>query len=99
MVSQRSDRVYVTPDRRLARVYAGGWSEDGVHFGYGWLYEVAAEEALLEPDADLLSLPGVSFQVPSATVVRVYERSVRPNQRRFAETLTGILEELDRAKR
>ncbi len=98
-ISQRGDRVYVTSDRGLARVYAGGWSDDGVHFGYGWLYEVTVDEASLEPDADLLSLPGVSFQAPSATIVHVHERSVRPNQARFAETLTSLLEEHARAKR
>lgn len=99
VISQRADRVYVTSDRGLARVYAGGWSEDGVRFGYGWLYEVTVDEATLEPDADLISLPGISYQAPSATVVRVFERSVRPDQRRFVQKLTGILEELERAKR
>lgn len=98
-ISQRGDRVHITPDRGLARVYAGGWSDDGVHFGYGWLYEVAVDHESLEPDADLVSLPGVSFQVPTASVVRVAERAVRPHQRRFTEKLTEMLGQLEQAKR
>lgn len=89
--------MYITPDRNLARAYAGGWCGDGSHFGYGWLYEVHVDDELLEPDPDLLSLPGVSFQASVATIARVAERSVRPDQRRFAETFAEILDQLRQA--
>lgn len=68
-IAQRLDRVYVTTDRHLALAYASTWSPDGRRCSGGSLYLVDSDE--LEPDEDLLSLPGVSFQVRSARIIAV----------------------------
>ncbi|TFF04362.1 hypothetical protein [Cellulosimicrobium funkei] len=80
-IAQRDDRVYLTSDRELARAWAGLWTPDGEHFGNGSLYQVDAELAALEPDEDLLSLEGVSFQVPRAVVRVVYDAAVRYSEK------------------
>jgi hypothetical protein len=80
-------------------VWAGQWTATNGVVGYGWLYRIAAEEAVLEPDADLLSLPGQSFQAPAAIVISVYERAVAPDQPRFARKLQQVLAAHERARR
>ena len=74
-ITHRLDRVYVTTDRHLALAYASTWSPDGRRSRGGSLYLVESDE--LEPDEDLLSLPGVSFQTRSARVVAVAKARVR----------------------
>lgn len=98
-IAHRNDRVYVTVDRDLARVWAGQWTNAEGRVGHGWLYRVSAKVELLEPDADLLSLPGLSFQAPEAVVDRVYERAVGPDQVKFRKTLERVLRNLERAQR
>lgn len=88
-IGQRLDRVYVTTDRQLAEAYASLWSLDGVRSGGGSLYQVQAAD--LEPDEDLVSLPGVSFQAPRATVISVYNPYVRYDRKRSARTLARVL--------
>lgn len=97
-IAHRRDRVYLTVDRELARVWAGQWISVEGRVGHGWLYRVSAEVELLEPDADLLSLPGLSFQAPEAVVDRVYERAVSPGQAAFRRTLERVIRDLERAK-
>lgn len=74
-IAYRPDRVYLSADRELARIWgAGYWTNADGRVGYGWLYRVEVDVGSLEPDEDLLSLPGLSFQAPSATVSSVYSR-------------------------
>lgn len=72
-IGQRLDRVYMTTDKSVAKAYASLWTPDGEKHGGGCLYVVEADD--LEPDDDLLSLPGF-FQAPRATVVTVYDPHV-----------------------
>ena len=65
----------VTTDRPLALAYASTWSPDGRRCRGGFLYLVDSDE--LESDEDLLSLPGLSFQVRSARVIAVARSRVR----------------------
>jgi hypothetical protein len=94
-IGQRDDRVYVTTDRELARAWAGVWTPDGVHHGGGSLYRVEATD--LEPDDDLLSLPGLSYQTPRAQVLAVYDAHVAYKPK-FASTLQRVLDDLASAK-
>lgn len=97
-ILQRSDRVYVTTDRELAQVFAAEWSIDGELHGGGWLYLVEVEEGVLEVDDDLASLPGVSFQAPSARVIRVWQRDVKSTPARSREVLARVLADWQAAK-
>jgi len=94
-IGQRDDRVYVTSDRDLARAWAGIWTPDGVRHGGGSLYRVEPEG--LEPDDDLLSLPGLSFQAPRAQVVVVYDAHVAYHPR-FVRVLQKVLADHEVAK-
>lgn len=94
-IAQREDRVYVTSDRNLARAWAGIWTPDGVHHGGGALYQVEAED--LEPDEDLLSLGGLSFQVARARVLTVYDPHVA-YQAKFGRVLERVLSQHAAAK-
>ena len=98
-VAQRADRVYVTSDRQLAQVFASDWSGNGIDFGRGWLYLVSVDPDELEPDADLVSLPGVSFQCPSARIERVWQRDVKPTPKRSRQHLDELLARHSAAKR
>ena len=75
-IAQRADLVYLTTDRELARAYAGLWTLDDQVLGGGALYRVEPDEPP-EPDEDLLSLAGLSWQVRSATIGAVYDAYVR----------------------
>lgn len=97
-IAYRADRVYLSADRELARIWAGQWISGDGRVGYGWLYRVEADVDLLEPDEDLLSLPGLSYQIPRATVSSVYTRAVAPNQPVFARTLQRVLNDLKQAR-
>jgi hypothetical protein len=97
-ISQRSDRVYVTTDLRLARVFASQYSLDGGVSGGGWIYQVAVQDSELEPDDDLLSLPGVSYQCARATITKVWQRNVRPTPGLSRQVLQEILDEWNAAK-
>lgn len=98
-IAQRRDRVYLTTELDLARVFASDWTQDGSESGYGWIYEVDVDESDLEPDEDLLSLPGVSFQCGSALVTRVWQREVKPTPGQSRVYLEGLLERHAAAKR
>lgn len=97
-IGQTADRVYVTTDRDLAAAYASLWSLDGAQQGGGALYRVTAEEADLEADADLLSLPGVSFQAPAAEVLSVYNAHVPFDEERSRRAIQRVLSAHDAAK-
>lgn len=97
-IAQRRDRVYLTTELDLARVFASDWTIDGSDPGYGWIYEVEVDPNELEPDADLLSLPGVSFQCGSALVTRIWQRDVKPTPARSRVYLEGLLERHATAK-
>jgi hypothetical protein len=94
-ISQREDRVYLTADRELARAWAGIWTPDGANHGGGSLYRV--ETDALEPDDDLLSLPGVSFQAERARVLAVYDAHVAYHPK-FSRILQRVLADHAAAK-
>lgn len=96
-IAQSSALVYVTTDRELARAYASGWSLDGLTLGGGSLYRVDADE--LEPDQDLLSLPGVSFQTAQARVLTVYDAYVPLDRVRSSRTFERVLRAHDHNKK
>lgn len=96
-IGQRSDRVYVTPDRRFALAFASSWSPDGVRYRGGSLYIVECDE--LEPDDDLLSLPGQSFQAASARVLRVAKAKVPPDAALVRAKMNEVLNRHERQKR
>lgn len=96
-IAQRLDRVYVTTDRHLALAYASTWSPDGRRCSGGSLYLVDSDE--LEPDEDLLSLPGVSFQVRSARIIAVAKVRVPFDRERSLLKMSEVVTRLERAKR
>ncbi|NJP27068.1 hypothetical protein FLW53_23290 [Microbispora sp. SCL1-1] len=71
----RTDRVYLTRDRELARAYAACWTakaEHGLQVGRGALY-VARPIGEVWPDPDL---PDVSVECERAEVIAVYDAAV-----------------------
>ena len=100
-IAQRPDKVYLTSDVKLARVYAGMWTDPTAkaqRAGGGSVYEVEVEDGSLEPDEDLKSLPGVSFQADSAVIVRVQYKQVSLNKEQFAKKVNNVLRDHERAK-
>ena len=78
----RTDRVYVTDDRQIARVYAALYPD-------GALYQVAPEDDLrTDPDA-----PGRSWMCPGAVVVRVADPVVLMRTRPVAAWLRVLTRE------
>lgn len=63
----------------------------------GALHRVEAGN--LEPDEDLLSLDGVSYQSPEARVVAVYDAHMPFNKNKVAAVFQRVLEEHEAAKR
>ncbi len=101
-IAQRLDMVYMTSDVNLARVYAGMWTAPGSitsRAGGGWIYQVEARDGALEPDQDLLSLSGVSFQADAAVITGIHDKNVPYDQERFRKKLASILRDHERAKR
>ena len=96
-IAQRHDRVYLTTDKQLAWAFASMWTPDGTQHGGGALYRVEAD--VLEPDEDLLSLEGVSYQSPQARIVAVYDAHVPFNQNKVAAVFQRVLEDHEAAKR
>ncbi|MGO4188568.1 hypothetical protein [Pseudarthrobacter sp. TAF60_1] len=87
-IAQRPDKVYLTSDVKLARVYAGMWSDPTTKTqpaGGGSVYEVEVDDGSLEPDEDLKSLSGVSFQANTAVIVRIQYKNVPFNRELFAK--------------
>src|SRR5690606_14659303 len=80
----RRDRVYVTTGREVARVYAALYVD-------GSLYEVEPVGELV-PDPDC-GVPGVSWEVPAARVLRVVDPVVLVRGR----PVEAWLRKLDRA--
>ena len=94
-ISYRDDRVYITTDRRLATAFAAYWSSKVNQIGLGWLYAVQAAADDLEPDTDLLSSPGLSFQVPSALVTRVELRQIKWSEKHRSTLLRTLRQNED----
>lgn len=90
-IGQSHSFVYVTTDRDLAAAYASLWSLDGGPQGGGALYRVTVADTDMEPDADLRSLPGVSFQAPSAQVLSVYNAHVQFDPVRSNRAIRRVL--------
>lgn len=70
----RTDRVFLTTELELARMYAG-LHPDGDRRRGGDLYRVVPEGPV-EPDPDWDGEPGVSVQVASARVVGIVKTGV-----------------------
>lgn len=65
---QRADRIYLTTDKRMAKLFAAG-------FPRGDVYEVIPDDEV-EDDPDCLE-KGLSYQCQSGTIKRVLDISVR----------------------
>lgn len=93
-IAQRFDKVYVTTDVMLAKVYGGMWTDPALAdslAGGGVVYRVAVEDGILEGDDDLLSSPGVSYQANSAVVIDIQFQNVSFDQAEFTATLDRVL--------
>ena len=75
-ITYREDRVYVTSDRDAGMAFAAYWTRRSPKQP-GSLYEIQVEDDLLETDTDLISSPGLAFQVPAARVVAIEARWVK----------------------
>lgn len=99
LIAQRTDKVYLTSDLELAQVYAGLWTPDGTDEpGGGSVYQVEVHDGSLEPDQDLLSSEGVSFQADSAVILSVWKRSVAYKQEKFSKKLKQVMRNHERDK-
>lgn len=99
VIAQRPDKVYLTTDVGLAEVYAGLWTPDGTDTpGGGSIYQVEVQDGSMEPDADLLSIDGLSFQADCAVVVAVHKRTVATNQRKSSKKLKKVMRQHERLK-
>ncbi|MDN3905783.1 hypothetical protein [Arthrobacter sp. YD2] len=99
-IAQRSDRVYMTSDIKLARAYAAMWTDPvtGAQRGGGSVYQVEVVDGSLEPDEDLLSLAGLSYQAKTAMILRVWHRSVPLNAKHVQKKMRAVMREHERAK-
>lgn len=79
---QRADRVYLTSSIDAARMFAFAYP-------YGTVYEVEPDAPTEhDPDCDLV---GLSFQCPSATVVRAVRKNVGRTERERAEIVGALM--------
>lgn len=96
-IAHRRDRPYVTSSRDLAEAWAGMVADPRCRTrGRGVLYRIETDQ--LESDADLLSLPELSFQTPYATVLESV-RVVPHDPARIAAVLKRVIAELEQAQR
>lgn len=91
-IAQRADKVYMTSRVNLARGYASAWvnPDTGIEGG-GWVYEVEVEDGTMEPDRDLLSSDGISFQADSAVIIRIQDKGVPSNPKRYGKEFRQVL--------
>jgi hypothetical protein len=99
-IAQRPDKVYMTSRVNLARGYASVWvNPDTGNAGGGWVYEVEVEDGTMEPDQDLLSCDGTAFQADSAVIIRIQDRGVASNPKRYAKEFRQVLNAHEAAKK
>lgn len=91
----REDRVYLTTDVEIARMYAG-LHPDGTRKRGGDLYRVTPEGPV-EPDPDWLGGPGMSVQAVAAWVLGIVKTGVP--RRPFLAFAQMVLAEERRAGR
>jgi len=94
-IGQQPDLVYATTDREFARAWAGLHTTDGQTYPGGALYRVELVDP--QPDADLLSLPGISFQAASGVILAVYDAYV-PFSPKHVDQLHRLLAAHEAAK-
>lgn len=94
-IAQRLDRVYATTDRALGRAWASLFTPDGTTFPGGALYRVELEAP--EPDADLLSSAGLSYEAPRGRILAVYDAQV-PYDGKHLRYLQNLLNEHERRR-
>ena len=99
-IAQRPDKVYMTSRVNLARGYASAWinPDTGIEGG-GWVYEVEVKDGTMEPDQDLLSSDGTSFQADSAVIIRIQDKGVASNPKRYAKEFRQVLNGHEAAKK
>jgi hypothetical protein len=86
---QRRDKVYVTTDASIARVYAAVWKSPLTNVqGGGAVYEVEVTESSPEVDPDMASHN--CWQSDSAVIVRVLHESVPHDQEMIEKRLAPI---------
>ncbi|MBD1540550.1 hypothetical protein HC749_20620 [Arthrobacter sp. S13_S34] len=93
-IAQQLDKVYMTTDVMLAKVYAGSWTDPApakAVAGGGVVYRVEVQDGTLQADKDLLSSPGVSYQASSAVVVDIQYKSVAFDKDEFTGTLNRVM--------
>lgn len=99
-IAQRPDKVYMTSRVNLARGYASVWvNPDTESQGGGWVYEVEVTDGTMEPDQDLLSSDGISFQADSAVIVRIHDRGVAYNAKRYGKEFRQVMNAHEAAKK
>lgn len=95
-IAQDAELVYATTDRELGRVWAGIYTPDGNTFPGGALYRVELDDP--QPDDDLLSLTGVSWQARSGRILSVYDAHI-PYHDKHRRRLLAVSAAHDAAKR
>lgn len=84
----------------LARGYASAWVDpDTGDEGGGWVYEVEVADGTMEPDRDLLSSDGISFEADSAVIVRIQDKSVASNPKRYGKEFRQLMNSHEAAKK
>ncbi|CAN7241386.1 hypothetical protein LJR078_001032 [Arthrobacter sp. LjRoot78] len=97
-IAQRPDKVYLTTDVELARVYAELWTADETDVpGGGSVYQVVVEDGSMEPDQDLLSSEGLAFQSNSAVIQRIHDKKVVPNPKKISKKLSKVMRQHEKA--
>lgn len=92
-IAQQLDKVYMTTDVMLAKVYAGTWTDPAsakAVAGGGVVYQVEVQDGTLQADRDLLSSPGVSYQASSAVVVDIQYKTVAFDKDEFTATMNRV---------
>ncbi|TSE15805.1 hypothetical protein B1A87_007740 [Arthrobacter sp. KBS0703] len=88
-LDQRPDKVYLTADPSIARVYAAVWKNPLTNAqGGGAVYEVDVTDGSLEVDPDMASYN--CWQADSAVIERVHEASVPHDQEMIEKRLAPI---------
>jgi hypothetical protein len=96
-ITYMDTRVYLTSSIELATAFAAFWTKQDHLEGEGWVYLVETDDAVLEPDGDLLSSPGLSFQTTSARIVKIEQYRV-PWGNRHLRTYKRVVQDNENAR-
>lgn len=99
-IAQRTDKVYLTAHLDIARMYAALWTNPATEVaGGGSVYQVEVQDGSMEPDQDLLSSEGVSFQADSAVIIRLHDASIPYSEKKIQKTVKRVTTAHTRAKK